>query len=137
MIDQVATVFVPTQDQDRALAFFVDKLGFTKRRDFPYAGGRWLEVAPTGSTIALALVPGGEGTAPARDDVRCALTTRDIAAAHARLRDLGVDVDPVIGRVGTQRPGLVVAEVVVPDVQPPQVIFRDSEGNRFLLVEVR
>jgi catechol 2,3-dioxygenase-like lactoylglutathione lyase family enzyme len=30
-ISQVATVFVPVADQDRALRFYVDELGFEKR----------------------------------------------------------------------------------------------------------
>jgi catechol 2,3-dioxygenase-like lactoylglutathione lyase family enzyme len=136
MIDQIGTVFVPTDDQERALAFYVDKLGFAKRADARYGGGRWIEVAPPGSPIAIALVPGGEGRSAARNEVRCALATRDIAKEHARLRELGVDIDPEIGRAGTRRPGLVSAEANVPDPQPPQVIFRDPEGNRFLLVEV-
>jgi catechol 2,3-dioxygenase-like lactoylglutathione lyase family enzyme len=32
----VGTVFVPVSDQDRALAFYVDKLGFEKRADLGY-----------------------------------------------------------------------------------------------------
>src|SRR5262249_38409365 len=137
MIDQIGTVFVPTKDVERALAFYVDKLGFTKRGDFTYSGGRWVEVAPPSSSIALPLVPPGEGRAAPHSAVRCALATHDIAKEHARLRELGVDVDPVIGRPGTRRPGLISPDVSVPDTQPPQVVFRDPEGNRFLLVEVR
>jgi catechol 2,3-dioxygenase-like lactoylglutathione lyase family enzyme len=37
-ITQVATVFVPVSDQDRALEFYVDRLGFEKRVDFSYGG---------------------------------------------------------------------------------------------------
>ena len=65
-ISQVATVFVPVADQDRALEFYLDKLGFEKRADFPYGeGGRWVEVAPPGSANAIALVPPREGGSPA------------------------------------------------------------------------
>ena len=57
-ITQVATVFVPVADQKRALVFYLDKLGFEKRADFSYGeGSRWIEVAPPGSAIAIALVP--------------------------------------------------------------------------------
>jgi catechol 2,3-dioxygenase-like lactoylglutathione lyase family enzyme len=136
MINQVGTVFVPTSDIERALAFYVDKLGFTKRVDANYSAGRWVEVAPPNSSIALALVSRGEGTAGARNEVCCALSTTDIASAHARLQELGVDVDREIGRLGTQRPGLISPEVHVVDPLPPQLVFRDPEGNRFLLVEV-
>jgi catechol 2,3-dioxygenase-like lactoylglutathione lyase family enzyme len=38
-ISQVGTVFVPVADQDRALEFYLDKLGFEKRADFPYGEG--------------------------------------------------------------------------------------------------
>jgi catechol 2,3-dioxygenase-like lactoylglutathione lyase family enzyme len=45
-IGQVGTVFFPVSDQDRALEFYVDKLGFEKRVDFSYGGShRWIEVA--------------------------------------------------------------------------------------------
>jgi hypothetical protein len=41
-ITQVGTVFVPVADQDRALEFYLYKLGFEKRADFPYGeGSRW------------------------------------------------------------------------------------------------
>ncbi|HEX2467935.1 MAG TPA: VOC family protein [Solirubrobacterales bacterium] len=42
-ITHVGTVIVPVSDQDRALAFYVDKLGFEKRLDGetrPDAGSR-------------------------------------------------------------------------------------------------
>jgi catechol 2,3-dioxygenase-like lactoylglutathione lyase family enzyme len=45
-IGQVATVFVPVADQDRALRFYIDKLGFKKRADFAYGNGsRWIEMS--------------------------------------------------------------------------------------------
>jgi hypothetical protein len=48
-ITQIATVFVPVSNQDRALEFYLHKLGFEKRVDFTYGGiHRWIEVAPPG-----------------------------------------------------------------------------------------
>jgi RNA polymerase sigma-70 factor, ECF subfamily len=35
-INQVGTAFVAVADQDRALGFYLDKLGFEQRADFPY-----------------------------------------------------------------------------------------------------
>jgi catechol 2,3-dioxygenase-like lactoylglutathione lyase family enzyme len=134
-ITQVGTVFVPVTDQDRALEFYVDKLGFEKRADFEYGGGsRWIEVAPPGSAIAIALVPPSEGRSAGGDGAHCALATEDIEAEHATLRARGVDVDPEIGRAGTTRPGLVSLDATVPDPVPPQFFFRDPDGNRFLIV---
>ena len=50
----------PVSDQDAALAFYTDKLGFEVRSDVPFGENdefRWLEVAPPGSTARLALNP--------------------------------------------------------------------------------
>jgi catechol 2,3-dioxygenase-like lactoylglutathione lyase family enzyme len=136
-ISEVGTVFVPVSDQDRALAFYVDRLGFEKRADFAYGGGgRWVEVAPPGAANALALVPPNEGRATAGDETHCALATTDIDADHAALRSRGVDVDAEIGGAGTPRAGLISASATIPDPVPRQFSFRDPDGNRFLLVQV-
>lgn len=135
-ITQVATVFIPVTDQDRALAFYRDTLGFDQRADFNYGGShRWVEVAPPGSTIALALVPPGEGAATDTETTRCALVTEDIDADHAALRANGVNVDAEIARTGTQRAGLVSLDVSVDNPVPAQFLFRDPDGNRFLVVQ--
>jgi catechol 2,3-dioxygenase-like lactoylglutathione lyase family enzyme len=135
-IQQVATVFVPVADQDRALAFYVDKLGFEKRAEFAYGdGSRWIEVAPPGSAIAVALVPFSEGQTAGGDQTHCAFTTDDIEADHATLRARGVQIDTRIARKGTPRTGLNSIAVTVPDPVPAQFFFRDIDGNRFLMVE--
>lgn len=135
-ISQVATVFVPVADQERALEFYIKKLGFEKRADFQYGGGsRWIEVAPPGSVIALALVPPSEGKAARGDQTHCAFTTEDIEAEHAALRSRGVIVDDEIARKGKRRQGLVSVDAGIDDPVPPQFFFRDVDGNRFLIVE--
>jgi catechol 2,3-dioxygenase-like lactoylglutathione lyase family enzyme len=136
VITQVATVFVPVSNQDRALEFYVDKLGFEKRVDFSYGEiHRWIEVAPPGSTNTIALVPPTEGTAAASDRTYCAFATQDIDSEHATLRARGVDVDAKIARKGSSRQGLVSLEVIVANPVPPQFFFRDIDGNRFLIVD--
>ncbi|WP_022927448.1 VOC family protein [Patulibacter americanus] len=131
----VGTVFVPVTDQERAIAFYVDVLGFELRVDAPYGGGhRWVEVAPPGSPVALALVPPTEGRAAASDRTLCALASADLDADHTALREHGVAIDAVVGRAGTSRPGLISPSIAVPDPAPPQCCFRDPDGNRFLLV---
>jgi catechol 2,3-dioxygenase-like lactoylglutathione lyase family enzyme len=134
-IDQVATVFVPVADQDRALRFYVDKLGFEKRADFIYDdGSRWIEVAPSGSTNVIALVPPSEGMSIGSGETHCAFSTRDIEADHAALSARGVDVDAKVARKGTSRSGLISTKVGIADPVPPQFFFRDVDGNRFLIV---
>jgi catechol 2,3-dioxygenase-like lactoylglutathione lyase family enzyme len=135
-IRQVATVFVPVADQDRALEFYLDKLGFEKRTDFAYGhGSRWIEVAPPGSANTISLVPPSEGKSAGGDETHCAFMTEDIEADHASLRARGVDVDAEIARKGKRRSGLISLEVVVEDPVPAQFFFRDADGNRFLIVQ--
>jgi catechol 2,3-dioxygenase-like lactoylglutathione lyase family enzyme len=136
-IREVGTIFVPVADQERALEFYVEKLGFEKRAEFVYGERhRWIEVAPPGATNNLALVPSSEGASAGGDVARCALATNDIDALHENLRTQGVDVDAEIGRDGTARPGLVSTDVLVESPVPPQFFFRDPDGNRFLIVQV-
>ncbi len=120
-ITQVGTVIVPVSDQDRALAFYLDSLGFEKRVDMPFGrGDRWVEVGPAGAATTVALIPPQEG-APIGVDTRIAFSTADIDSDHASLRAKGVDVDEEVMRMG--------------DPVPPMFFFRDQDGNRLLMVE--
>jgi catechol 2,3-dioxygenase-like lactoylglutathione lyase family enzyme len=134
-IEQVGTVFVPVTDQGRALDFYVGKLGFQKRFDFPYGGGRWVEVAPPGSAHWIALVPLGEGTTDRSKRTYCAFETRSIEETHAALRKIGVDVSGV-ARKGSKRTGMFSDAISIADPVPPQFFIRDPDGNQFLVVEV-
>jgi predicted enzyme related to lactoylglutathione lyase len=119
-VTQVATVAVPTTDQDRALEFYVGTLGFEKRVDAPFGQGmRWIEVAPPGATTTVALAPTPPGN-PVGVDTGIRLTTVDAAADHAELVAHGVDVDAEIMRW----PGV-----------PPMFTLRDPDGNTLYLVE--
>ena len=128
-VTQVATVMVPVTDQDRALAFFVDALGFEKRGDFEYADGeRWVEVAPPGAASQVTLVQARDGRA-AGIETGLSFNSTDVEADHAALRARGVDVDDAILREGDP-PGAggVLAGI------PPMFRVRDPDGNSFLLV---
>jgi predicted enzyme related to lactoylglutathione lyase len=119
-ITAVATVAVPTSDHDRALGFYVGKLGFEVRMDAEFAPGmRWAEVAVPGGATTIALAPAPEG-APLGVDTGIRLSTEDADADHAALLAAGVDVDPEVLRW----PGV-----------PPMFSFRDPEGNTLYLVE--
>jgi catechol 2,3-dioxygenase-like lactoylglutathione lyase family enzyme len=120
-IAQVGTVIVPVSDQDRALEFFVEKLGFEKRADVPMGEAmRWLEVAPPGAATTIAIVPPREGE-PTGIATRVAFATDDIDSDHASLKAQGVDVDEEVSRMG----GPV----------PPMFFFRDPDENQFFIVQ--
>jgi catechol 2,3-dioxygenase-like lactoylglutathione lyase family enzyme len=120
-ITEVGTVIVPVSDQDRALEFYLDKLGFEKRTDTPYGEGqRWIEVAPAGAATTIALVPPREGES-AGVETRIGFTTEDVDGDHGDLRDRGVDVDEEVMRMG--------------DPVPPMFFLRDPDGNSFLVVQ--
>ncbi|HEX9037566.1 MAG TPA: VOC family protein [Ktedonobacterales bacterium] len=48
MITHLARVTILVRDQDKALSFYTEKLGFEKRADVPLGATRWLTVAPVG-----------------------------------------------------------------------------------------
>ena len=118
-IVDVRTVGIPVTDRDRALEFYVERLGFAKRLDVSYGDGkRWIEVAPPGATTTIALVPSREG-APVGVETGIRFTTQDADADHANLRARGVDAD----------------EVLRWQSAPPMFAFRDQDGNGLEIVE--
>jgi catechol 2,3-dioxygenase-like lactoylglutathione lyase family enzyme len=120
-ISQVGRVIVPVSDQDKAIAFYTDKLGFSLTADIPFGeGDRWVEVSPPSGGTAIALTrPQGEFTAGRETGI--ALTTTDARAAHAELKENGVRVDEeLIGGDGTV---------------PLLFMFKDGDGNGLMVVE--
>jgi lactoylglutathione lyase len=119
-ITDVLTIAVPVTDQDQALAFYIDKLGLEKRRDvpLPQVGGRWIEVAPRGATVSIALVPTREGV-PTGVQTGIRLKSGDAAAAHAGLDARGVYVGELL-----RWPGV-----------PPMFELHDLDGNSLQIVE--
>ena len=56
-ITHIALMTLPVTDQDRALAFYCDVLGFDLVRDNTMGpGSRWVQVAPSGAQTAITLV---------------------------------------------------------------------------------
>ena len=123
-ISEIGTVFLPVADQDRALDFYLGKLGFEKRTDVEFGGGkyRWVEVYPPSGTTGIALAPPPDGKVQARE-TGISLTTDDADATHAELRSRGVDVDAEVSHMG--------------DPVPPMFWFRDPDGHSLMIVEVR
>ncbi|AZK97262.1 MULTISPECIES: VOC family protein [Streptomyces] len=93
----VTGVFV--DDQDKALSFYTDVLGFVKKTEIPLGAARWLTVVspedPDGTELLLE--PDGHPavnpykTALVRDGIPAAsFAVDDVRAEYDRLRGLGV-----------------------------------------------
>jgi lactoylglutathione lyase len=120
-MSNIGVAMFTVADQDAALAFYTEKLGFEVRSDMRFGEngeGRWLEVAPPGSTARLALnppmnaQPGGSGIG---------VESSDVLGEHARLSAIGgIDID---------------AEPMRAPGAPLLFMMRDPDGNHIAVVE--
>jgi predicted enzyme related to lactoylglutathione lyase len=117
----IANLIIPTADQDRALAFYTEVVGFEKRAELSFGGGlRWIEVAPEDSATTIAICPPGPGVTPGGKETGISLHTDDVNAFHSHLKAAGVDVDDEIGDF---------------EGAPPTFWFRDPEGNILMVAQ--
>jgi predicted enzyme related to lactoylglutathione lyase len=107
-------------DQDAAIAFYTQKLGWELRGDTSYGDNgeyRWVEVAPPGSTARLALNP-PMGSEPGGGGI--GVETSDARAEHARLKAIGgIDLDEPMSAPGA----------------PLLFMMRDPDGNHIAVAE--
>jgi uncharacterized glyoxalase superfamily protein PhnB len=135
---RIANAQLWVHDQDEALAFYTEKLGFEVRTDatLPELGDfRWLSVSPPGQpdvAIVLMAIPGQPVmNDDVADEVRTLmakgfagaifLTTEDCQASYEELKARGVEFT----EEPEERPYGIDAG------------FRDPSGNSFRLTQVR
>jgi lactoylglutathione lyase len=102
-VSNIGVAMFTVSDQDAALAFYTEKLGYEVRSDVSFGEqgeNRWLEVAPPGSGARLALNPPMNST-PGGGSI--GVETADVAAEHERLKALGVDVDDIMSAPGAPK----------------------------------
>ena len=116
-ISQIATIAIPVSDQDRAIAFYRELLGFEVRMDARFGGDRWVELAPPGAATSLALVRAHEGY-PAGIDTGIRLASEDASADHA-----------AFGAAGAK-----VASELIPD-PVPMFVLEDPDRNLLYIVQ--
>jgi catechol 2,3-dioxygenase-like lactoylglutathione lyase family enzyme len=117
-------------DQDRALGFYTEVLGFEKRADYQQEGQpRWLTVAPKGQALEFILVKGesrvdlGLGPEAGSGGHHVAFTTTDCQGDYEALAARGVDftvgnyTKPIEQYFGTT------------------ATFKDLDGNLLALVQ--
>lgn len=126
MITRIHSTTVLVGDQDKALEFYIGKLGWEKRADLPFGddgGSRWLTVAPKGAETELVI---GQASAyeqpPVSGQVSSGIsfTVEDLDATYATLTERGVEFEkpPEIMPWGTKAARL-----------------KDPDGNTFFLSE--
>jgi len=134
---KLATTQIWVHDQDEALAFYTEKLGFEVREDvtMPEMGNfRWLTVAPAGEegvSIVLMAIPG----APVFDEESQELVKKAIAkglatAVFFTTDDIHADYETLKARG---------VEFTEPPEERPYGIdcgFRDPSGNHFRLSQL-
>ena len=135
MLNQLANVQVWVNDQEEALAFYTDKLGFEVREDVtvPELGNfRWLSVGVPGQDVAIVLmaVPG-----PPVFDEETAAALKTLVAKGAggglffRTEDIQTTYEDLVKRG---------VEFSQPPEQRPYGIdagFRDPSGNHMRVMQ--
>ena len=117
---KLISIFV--DDQDKALRFYTDVLGFKKKQDFPVGCARWITVvsAEGPDDLELVLEPNGH---PAASAYQSALVKDGIPATAFESTDIHTEVQRLKGRgvVFTMEP--TVAGTVT------LAVFSDTCGN--------
>lgn len=107
---------VPVRDPQGARDFYRDVLGFTLIRDEPMGPEmRWIQLAPQGQTVTIALVTWMDNMQPGGLQ-GVMVNTDDIDAEQALLRDRGLD----IGEIRQEAWGRYA-------------MFNDPDGNGWIL----
>jgi catechol 2,3-dioxygenase-like lactoylglutathione lyase family enzyme len=115
----IQVVSVPVADQERALAFYRDTLGFEVKTDAEFgAEMRWLELEPPGGGPSITLVTWFDDMPPGSLQ-GVVLGTDDIVADHDRLTERGIEFT---GPPAAQPWGTFAS-------------FNDPDGNSWVLVQ--
>jgi catechol 2,3-dioxygenase-like lactoylglutathione lyase family enzyme len=133
----VEVITLPVSDVERALRFYVDRVGFTLDVDYaPNDAFRVVQLTPPGSGCSIQI---GRGLtdAPVGSLRNVYLVVTDVEAARIRLREHGVDVDEIRHKVpidawdGSLAPGLDPGRRDYASFAG----FSDPDGNRWVLQE--
>ena len=133
----VEVITLPVSDVDRALRFYVDRVGFTLDVDYsPNDAFRVAQLTPPGSSCSIQI---GKGLtdAPVGSLRDVYLVVTDLEAARSRLLEHGVDVDEIRHKVpidawdGSFAPGLDPERRDYASFAG----FSHPDGNRWVLQE--
>ena len=137
MTFSVEVITLPVSDVDRALRFYVDRVGFTLDVDYAPSGAfRVVQLTPPGSGCSIQI---GKGPIDAfAGSLRSIyLVVTDLEAARSRLLERGIEVSPIRHKVpidawdGGFAAGLDPAHRDYASFAN----FSDPDGNRWVLQE--
>jgi catechol 2,3-dioxygenase-like lactoylglutathione lyase family enzyme len=101
-ISNIGVAMFTISDQDAAIAYYTQTLGWELRADIPFGdegGNRWVEVAPRGSAARLALNPPMGDWQPGGSSI--GVETADVEAEYARAQATdGVTTGELMGGQG-------------------------------------
>lgn len=94
-INSFEIISVPVSDQQRSKAFYCDVMGFELVRESPMGPGMsWIQLAPRGQSVTIALVTWFEQMKPGGLQ-GVMVNTSDIDAEHAVLRTRGLELTEI------------------------------------------
>jgi predicted enzyme related to lactoylglutathione lyase len=118
MIKQIKFVSIPVADQNRALDFYTEKLGFTIITDQPFDDKqRWIELRVPKAETRVVLFTQDDDEKRIGSFMNMSYACDDIEKTYAELTERGVKFE---GRPSKEPWGTYA-------------IFKDSEGNRFVV----
>lgn len=129
MIEKVTHVPIVVSDQEKALRFYTEVLGFEKRADYQLPGNpRWLTIAPKGTDLEFILAEGSLGLDP-----RAAAALREHGNHWVfQTNDLRKDFETLKARgVKFTDPAPVEANFGL------AAYFTDPDGNHLTLLQPR
>lgn len=130
---KVTLISIPVRDQEKALRFYTEKLGFIKKLDKPLGGGnRWLTLvakeAQEGPELLLEPAPNHFEPSKVYQDALfeagipyTQFDVQDVQQEYDRLIELGVEFSMKPTQEGTEK----------------YAIFNDTCGNHIQIVEVQ
>lgn len=132
LVGRLHLVTVTATDQEASAAFY-ERLGLERRVDIDFEDDhRWIELFPPDGVAGVAIAPGDASTVGVVTGI--ILTTTDIDATHAALREAGLDVDAEIARAGSAV-SIRIGALDVVEPFPPMFHVRDPDGNAVMIVE--
>jgi len=118
VIRGVKFISIPVRDQDAALAFYTQKLGFRVQTDQPFGQGqRWIELAIPGADTGVALF-----TPPGHEE------------RIGGFQSISFWCDDVFATAEIfEKKGVTIVKAAKKETWGTSAIFADPEGNQFVL----